>query len=101
MPAKVKDQTGDVHIVFEERGCKESSEMESESGRYCWQSGSNPVLIWFYPSFTRIKPDQYWSDERLMTINTCERKKRDIHISHIFGSSFLQYIFLTPLCFVL
>ena len=34
-----------VRDWFEEGGCKESSEMESGSGRDCWQSGVNPATL--------------------------------------------------------
>ena len=44
---------------FEEGGCKELSEMESGSGRGCWQSGVNPSTL-VYGVKTGSKLDWWW-----------------------------------------
>ena len=36
---------GEYECWFGEGGCNESSEMESGSGRDCWQSGVNPATL--------------------------------------------------------
>ena len=39
-------EEGEQEFWFGEGGCKESSEVESGSGRDCWQSGVNPDQYW-------------------------------------------------------